>query len=80
MGSRIVLVRYLRSEGTLSQISIEDRGSALGLRAAIRRVLHERQLWAVSTKHRPHAKGLPKVSSKQQKQSVPKLSLSAQRH
>jgi hypothetical protein len=27
---RIVLVRYLRSEGRLSQISIEDRGSALG--------------------------------------------------
>lgn len=28
--SRIVLVRYLRSEGLLSQISIEDRGPALG--------------------------------------------------
>ena len=27
---RIVLVRYLRSEGRLSQISIGDRGSALG--------------------------------------------------
>jgi hypothetical protein len=27
---RIVLVRYLRREGRLSQISIEDRGSALG--------------------------------------------------
>jgi hypothetical protein len=27
---RIVLVRDLRSEGRLSQISIEDRGSALG--------------------------------------------------
>jgi hypothetical protein len=26
-----VLVRYQRSEGRLSQISIEDRGSALGL-------------------------------------------------
>jgi hypothetical protein len=80
MGSRIVLVRYLRSEGTLSQISIEDRGSALGLRAAVRCVRLERQLLAVSTKHRPHAKGLPKVGSKQQIQSVPKLSLSAQRH
>jgi hypothetical protein len=27
---RIVLVRYLRSEGRLSQISVEDCGSALG--------------------------------------------------
>jgi hypothetical protein len=27
---RIVLVRYQRSEGRLSQIGIEDRGSALG--------------------------------------------------
>jgi hypothetical protein len=40
----------------------------------------ERQVWAVSTKHRPHAKGKSKVGNNQQIQSVPKLSLSAQRH
>jgi hypothetical protein len=44
---RIMLVCDLRSEGRLSQISIEDRGSTLGLGAVIRRVLHERQLRAV---------------------------------
>jgi hypothetical protein len=35
----------------------------------------ERRLWAVSTKRRQHAKVQPKVSSKQQIQPVPMLSL-----
>jgi hypothetical protein len=35
----------------------------------------ERQQWAVSTKRRQHAKVQPKVSSKQQIQPVPMLSL-----